>query len=91
MSNVVTFPAIPRQAQQAPKFVIPVPIVDNAADTEKARQIKMVRDALDHAVRKLLVVAECNGESAWAIRLLESHAAAAKSEYGVKDGGDGAL
>ncbi len=90
MSNVVTFPIIPRQAPSAPRIAIPVPIADGA-DTEKARQIRMVRDDLAHAVRKLLVVAECNDESAWAIRLLESHAAAAKAEYGIKDGSDGAL
>lgn len=66
---------------------IPVPIIDHSIDAEKARQIKMVRDEFTHAARKLLVVAEANDETAWAIRLIEQTLIDMKQQFGGGNGG----
>lgn len=77
MDNVTKFPVVPRQRPQAK--LIPIRAPSEQHDEYKLETMRLAREAYTFAVKKLLIVAEFHGESAWAIRLIEQTLIDAKS------------
>lgn len=88
MADIVRWPVIPRPIPVQIRLARRDPNVSVSPEDqarEKQLQMRLAREAYTHALRKLLIVAQANDETAWAIRLIETTLGEAKSEFETGD------
>lgn len=86
MDNITRFPVVPRPLPPRAR-VIPIR-EPSATDSKFATEtLQICRRDIEHAIKKAAVVADCLGESAWLVRLLDAEIAKIKDKLGENNGG----
>lgn len=88
MADVILWPVVPRPQPKALPQRIPIQSRErchtvSAEDqqAEKRRQLELSHQTFSLELRKLMLIAQLHGEVPWAIRLVESSLAEAKTEF----------
>ena len=81
--NITRFPVVPRPLPPRAR-VIPIREPGTTDNKFANETLAICRRDIEHAIRKAAVVADCLGQSAWLVRLLESEIAKIKDTIGSK-------